>query len=271
MSVASALDGFANGFRARRTMEDDKADRELRKKELDAGVAAPRSARSFDTGDSGVAPSGDAAPSVAIPTGERAAYIRDGLINRGMPEHIADGFLMNFQDESRLVADIVEGADNVHGTRGRGLYQLTDTKPGVGRRSEYERWVKANGAKAYDIDSQLDFMMHELQGSEKGAWAKIQGAKTSGEAGAAIVKYFLRPAAKHRDSRMAKYLGQKMPARSVTAEEAAAITAKPLPAPAAPATVEPAALARSVAGRSFSINPGAVAPWQSFQKYTVTG
>jgi len=48
--------------------------------------------------------------------------------------------------------------------------------------------------------------MYELQGPENRAWANIQNARTTGEAAAAIVTDFLRPAAQHRDRRVAEYL-----------------------------------------------------------------
>ena len=49
--------------------------------------------------------------------------------------------------------------------------------------------------------------MMELQGPEAAAWSKISGAQNAGEAGAAIVNHFLRPAEEHRASRASEYLG----------------------------------------------------------------
>jgi hypothetical protein len=121
-----------------------------------------------------------------------------GMIDRGLPPHVAEGFMMNFQDESGFDIGITEGQDNVHGTRGKGIYQLTGE-----RRDQFEKKYGDN----YSMDNQLDFMMDELYGSESKAAASIFNTKTAGEAGNAIVRNFLRPAKEHQDSRGAAYLG----------------------------------------------------------------
>ena len=121
-----------------------------------------------------------------------------GLLDRGIPEHIAQGFMMNFQDESGFNVAVTEATPNAQGTRGKGLYQLTGD-----RRAAFE----ARYGNDYSIDNQLDFMVSELGGKESAAWKAIQNTKTAGEAGAAIVSKFLRPAEKHRAARSAAYLG----------------------------------------------------------------
>ena len=131
---------------------------------------------------------------------EQQAY--DEMRARGIPDHIAQGFLMNFRDESGFRPDAVEETPNAQGTRGKGLYQLTGA-----RRDAFE----AKYGNDYSVKNQIDFMMGELNGPEKAAWDKIQSAKTAGEAGAAIVTNFLRPAEKHRASRVAKYTGGSAP------------------------------------------------------------
>lgn len=141
----------------------------------------------------------------SVPKGERADYIRKGLIARGLPAHVADAFLANFQDESGLNPGAVEGKKNVHGTRGYGLYQMTDTAPGVGRRSEFERFARERGAKLDDLDVQLDFLMHELQTSEKSAAKAILATNTTADAAEVIVRKFLRPAKVHENERVARY------------------------------------------------------------------
>ena len=131
---------------------------------------------------------------------EQQAY--DEMRARGIPDHIAQGFLMNFRDESGFRPDAVEETPNAQGTRGKGLYQLTGA-----RRDAFE----AKYGNDYSVKNQIDFMIGELNGPEKAAWDKIQSAKTAGEAGAAIVTNFLRPAEKHRASRVAKYTGGSAP------------------------------------------------------------
>lgn len=150
---------------------------------------------------------GELAPKASIKPHSRAQgrhtitadqmQIYDGLIERGMKPHIAQGFMSNFRDESAFKLDITEAEANVHGTFGKGLYQRTGS-----RRDSYE----AKYGSDWSVDNQLDALMVELETSEKGAWAKIKNTKTAGEAGAAIVTNFLRPAAKHRKARAASYL-----------------------------------------------------------------
>jgi hypothetical protein len=120
----------------------------------------------------------------------------------GYPDHVIQGFLMNYQDESGLNPNIVEAEANVHGTRGKGLYQLTGA-----RRTAYEErygddWSPRN---------QILFQDWELNNTEKRARDAIFAAKNPGEAGAAIVDKFLRPAEEHRINRMSKYTGNPPP------------------------------------------------------------
>ena len=138
-----------------------------------------------------------------IATAADPASIRQGLIARGLPEHVADGFVMNMQDESGLNPGINEIAPLVPGSRGGfGLYQLTGP-----RRRAYEAFAAERGVPVDDVDAQLDFLMMELQGPEAAAAARIMAAPDAGSAAAAIVTDFLRPAPEHRDRRVAEYTG----------------------------------------------------------------
>lgn len=149
-----------------------------------------------------------------VPTGERAEYIRQGLLNRGLPGHVADAFLMNFQDESGLNPGINEVAPLVPGSRGGyGLYQLTGP-----RRREYEAFAADRGSPLDDIDAQLDFLMREGSGSERAAFERILAAPDTGTAASEIVNRFLRPAQAHRESRSARY--SRAPNTAVGANEA---------------------------------------------------
>lgn len=135
---------------------------------------------------------------VAIPS---APEIRQGLIDRGLQPHIADAFILNFQDESGLNPGINEKNPIVPGSRGGyGLYQLTGP-----RRREYEAFAAQRGVNPADVNAQLDFLMNELQGSEAGAAKSILSAPDTATAAQAIVNNFLRPAPEHRQARAAKY------------------------------------------------------------------
>jgi len=133
--------------------------------------------------------------------GDSAETIMKGLMDRGMPEHIARGFVMNFRDESNLNPGINEQNPIVPGSRGGfGLAQWTGP-----RRKALEAYAAERGVPASDLDTQLDFLMTELQGPESSAWEAIQASADPGSAAAAIVNNFLRPAEEHRARREARY------------------------------------------------------------------
>ena len=144
---------------------------------------------------------------VEIPDAARggigADYVIEGLTRRGLPRHVAEGFAMNFADESGFDPGINERNPIVAGSRGGfGLYQLTGP-----RRRAYEAYAAQRGVGVSSPDAQMDFLMTELEGPEAAAAERIMATTTAGEAGAAIVNRFLRPAAEHRERRAAKYLG----------------------------------------------------------------
>ena len=136
-----------------------------------------------------------------------ADYIRAGLVQRGLPEHVADAFILNFQDESGLNPGINEANPIVEGSRGGfGLAQWTGP-----RRRQLEAFAAQRGTPVSDVDTQLDFLMTELQGPESAAAKKILSAGDTGSAASAIVNSFLRPAEEHRARREARYLGGATP------------------------------------------------------------
>ncbi len=138
---------------------------------------------------------------VSVPTGDMAGTIRQGLISRGLAPHLADAAILNFQDESGLNPGINEANPIVPGSRGGyGLYQLTGP-----RRREYEAFAAQRGVSPADVDSQLDFFMGELAGSEAAAGRKFFSAPDTASAAQVLVNDFLRPAPEHRQSRSAKY------------------------------------------------------------------
>lgn len=125
------------------------------------------------------------------------------MIQRGLPQHVADAFMLNFQDESGLNPGINEANPTVPGSRGGfGLYQLTGP-----RRRGYEAFAAQRGVPAADVDAQLDYLMYELQGPEGAAARRILAAQDTPSAAIAIVQDFLRPAAEHQRSRAARYAG----------------------------------------------------------------
>jgi hypothetical protein len=193
---------------------------------------------------------GGSGASANVPQTAEASVIREGLIARGLPEHVADGFLMNFQDESGFNPGINEAAPTVPGSRGGyGLYQLTGP-----RRVAYEQYAEQLGVDPANVDAQLDFMISELQGPEAKAYQSIMGTQDAGSAAAAIARDFLRPAPEHLNRRVAQYTGGQAPSRVQVASLDPSIGLPQTAAPAA-ATNTPSAintLAPSLAGSQFA-------------------
>lgn len=143
------------------------------------------------------------APAATGMGGVGADVVTNGLIERGFAPHVAQGITMNLQDESGLNPGINEKNPTVSGSRGGfGLAQWTGS-----RRVALERAANEAGVPVNDRNFQLDFLTNELKGPESRAMASLSAAKTPGEAAAAFVRDFERPAAQHLASRTSKYLG----------------------------------------------------------------
>lgn len=198
--VVDALGGVLNERRADRAEAEGlaSADEFLSENEILAGLLG---------GGSAPSPSMPMASGSAPSIPAEAGAIREGLIGRGLPEHVADAFILNFQDESGLNPGINEIEPLVEGSRGGfGLSQWTGP-----RRKALEQFAVQRGAGVDDLDTQLDFLMYELQGPEAAAAQDILSAPDTGTAAAAIVNKFLRPAEEHRARREARYLGGAAP------------------------------------------------------------
>jgi hypothetical protein len=187
----------------RRLVEKEQAERERIAQSLaglTGGVGGPSASTSGSMSPQQSAMTAHGGPTVGA-ADEMA--IRQGLIARGLPEHVADGFIKNFRDESGLRTDINEIAPLVPGSRGGfGLSQWTGP-----RRRELEAFAAQRGAPVSDLDMQLDFLMHELQGPEARAMQAIMSTQNAPQAADAILRQFLRPAPEHMERRSARYLG----------------------------------------------------------------
>ena len=126
-----------------------------------------------------------------------------GLVQRGLPEHVAAGIVWNLEDESGLNSGINEAAPTVPGSRGGyGLAQWTGP-----RRNALEAYAADRGADVSDPSMQLDFLVSELQGPEGRAYDRLMATSTPEDAAAAFATDFLRPAKQHLDRRVADYRG----------------------------------------------------------------
>lgn len=132
-----------------------------------------------------------------VDLGENADAVVSGLVDRGMPEHIAHGFAMNFKDESNFDPSAL-------GDDGNALGVAQWNGP---RKRALESFAESRGGSATDLEVQLDYLMVELESTQKNAWDKISSTSNANDAAVAILNHFERPAEKHRISREAKYRG----------------------------------------------------------------
>lgn len=206
-SLTDAWGGYKGNLRADREETEGRAGA---KSVIDAllGGGSVTASTSGAPSSPGVSPVvsggvGFAGQTPSAPAGDLATRLRMKMIDGGLPEHVADGFLMNFQSESGMNPGINEQAPTVPGSHGGyGLYQLTGP-----RRRAYEAFAAQRGVDVADPDAQIEFMLGELQGPESRAAQSILAAPDAGTAAAAIARDFLRPAPEHLQRRVAEYTG----------------------------------------------------------------
>lgn len=124
-----------------------------------------------------------------------------GLVQRGLPPHVAIGIVSRMKAESRLDPGINEIAPVVPGSRGGyGLNQWTGP-----RRRQYEEFAASKGAAPDDLNAQLDFTVWELQNTERAAGEALASARTPEDAARIYMEKFLRPGIPHRDMSVGDY------------------------------------------------------------------
>lgn len=111
----------------------------------------------------------------------------------GLSPAIASGILGNMQTESSFKTNAYN--------KGEGAIGLCQWEGG--RRTNLENFAKQEGKPVTDWHVQVDFMMHELKTSEKGAWNQLQNATTPQQAAAVFDKYYERSSGEARGQRMA--------------------------------------------------------------------
>lgn len=119
------------------------------------------------------------------------------LLAGGLPQHVVDGILMNARDESGFNPTAV-------GDGGAAFGLLQWNGP---RKAALHSFAAQMGGNPADPAVQAKFTLHELQGPEAAAGRAIMSTQNAGEAGAAFVNHYERPAEQHRARREAAYLG----------------------------------------------------------------
>ncbi len=124
--------------------------------------------------------------------------IIQGLMARGLPQHVAQGIVANMIAESSLNPGINEISPTVPGSRGGyGLNQWTGP-----RRVQFEAFARDRGASLDDLDTQLDFTLWELQNTERRAGDALAGTESATDAARVYSNQFLRPGIPHMDTRL---------------------------------------------------------------------
>lgn len=134
--------------------------------------------------------------------GGAGGQFASALLAGGLPQHVVDGILMNARDESGFNPSAV-------GDGGQAFGLLQWNGP---RKRALMDFAAQNGGNPADPAVQAQFTLRELQGPESAAGRAIMSTSNAGEAAAAFVNQFERPAEEHRARREAAYLGgQGMP------------------------------------------------------------
>jgi hypothetical protein len=113
-----------------------------------------------------------------------AKVVYDYFIEKGFTPAQASGILGNIQTESSFRTDAYnrnEGAIGICQWLG-------------GRRTNLENFAREQGKPVTDLRVQLDFVMHEFQTSERGAYAAVKAAQTPEQAAHAFQSKYERSA-----------------------------------------------------------------------------
>ena len=114
-----------------------------------------------------------------------AMYVMSRLVGAGVDPQTASGIVGGLMLESGgNTFDLSTTAENPSGAYG--IAQWLD------RREALENFAKERGTDPSDLDTQVDFLISELQGSESDAYNKIKGAESPEEAGVLADQYYER-------------------------------------------------------------------------------
>lgn len=200
------VSSFVTGAAAGNDMRLDRLDRQ-----------AEAAARRQQPGGPAPAPAGGVAP------GGVQGMVFERLRSNGIPDHIAAGFIGNFQQESGFNPRAHNAEEDAHGFAQWRQDRLINL----------DRFAASRGRDRYDPETQADFVLHEINGPEKAAWARIQSAKTPEEAAALIDRHYERSAGKHTAARQRYasefYAGIRPAQPQQTAAAQPAPEAEPMP------------------------------------------
>lgn len=164
------------------------------------------------------APQGDGTPpSFEYEPGGNAAadanqvgYVFGKLLERGATPVQAAALMGNLMQESGKGLNTGAIGDNGNAI---GMGQWNGP-----RKRSLQRFAEARGVDWRDLDTQIEYLWRELNGSERGAWAQIKAAPDAAAAAKIASEQFWRPGTPHLSNRMAfarmvydQYAGGQVP------------------------------------------------------------
>ena len=117
-------------------------------------------------------------------TGDREKQAMQFYIGKGYTPHQAAGIVGNLIQESNLNTGALNPGDGADGSNSVGIGQWNGP-----RAQALHAFAQQNGADPSDFNTQLAFVEHELNGSEKGVGERLRAAQNPIEAAAAFVGY----------------------------------------------------------------------------------
>ncbi|MCW5697923.1 MAG: hypothetical protein KIS96_14480 [Bauldia sp.] len=161
------------------------ADRQAERAGRLAGEQAALAGRvAIDPGEAGTAPA-TGGRRLTGTQAERAGRAKAYLMSRhGLSNEAASGLVGQFAQESGFDTRARNPGDGSDGSDSIGIAQWN------GRRAQaLRRFAAAAGRPVDDFETQLDFVMHELRGSEIGVGRRLLAARSVEEATAAAIGY----------------------------------------------------------------------------------
>lgn len=131
---------------------------------------------------------GSGQPTYSPPAGQTQARIYGRLLQGGLTPVMAFGLMGNLSMESSFNTGARNPGDGRDGSDSIGLAQWNSD-----RARALSAFAAARGKPVTDVDTQADFIIHELNTTEGRARAALASARTPEEAGRAAIGYF-RPA-----------------------------------------------------------------------------
>lgn len=194
----SFTEGLLSGLAGAKNDANDRRERDREFSILEAMAADGRAARADDAvyraSNPGQGPvAGQYTYDGKI--GDRPAFAFDYFRGKGVPDHIAAGLVGNLMQESGAEIDPAAVGDNGNAF-GSGQWNGP-------RMRAYKAFAAERGVEPTDFQTQLDWLWHEGQTTEKGAWDKIMAARTPEEAALVASEAFWRPGTPHNERRVA--------------------------------------------------------------------